>query len=72
MVIYVMTQAEGELADIIWEAEPVPSGSLVKLAAENYNGSLPGFVAAFLKHRKLSRQEIEELERMIEDYKEEQ
>ena len=121
MVIYVMTQAEGELADIIWEVEPVPSGSLVKLAAErlgwkksttytvlrkicengifqnegsivtsrmskeeyarkkgenyleeNYNGSLPGFVAAFLKHRKLSRQEIEELERMIEDYKEEQ
>lgn len=37
---------------------------------ENYNGSLPGFVAAFLKRKKLSRAEIEELARMIEEYKE--
>ena len=38
---------------------------------ENYNGSLPGFVAAFLKRKKLSRREIEELAQMIEEYKEE-
>lgn len=120
MVTYVMTQAENELAQIIWEQEPLPSGKLVGLAAErlgwkksttytvlrkicengifqnegamvtsrmsreeyarrkgenyleeNYNGSLPGFVAAFLKHKKLNRKEIEELEKLIEDYKEE-
>lgn len=116
-MIYVMTEAEMQLAEIIWEREPVGSGALVKLAAErlnwkksttytvlrkicendifqnenavvtakmsreeyarrkgelyleeNYNGSLPGFVAAFLKKKKLSRQEIEELSRMIEEY----
>ncbi len=119
MVIYVMTEAEMQLAQIIWEKEPLPSGELVKLAAErlnwkksttytvlrkicendifqnkdaivtslmsseeyarqkgerylaeNYNGSLPGFVAAFLKRKKLSKKEIEELSQLIEEYKE--
>lgn len=119
MVVYIMTEAESLLAELIWEKEPVGSGELVKLAAErlewkksttytvlrkiceneifvnqdsvvtsliskeeytrlkgeryleeNYNGSLPGFVAAFLKKQKLSKKEIEELAQMIEDYKE--
>ncbi len=121
MLIYMMTEAEMELANIIWEQEPVGSGELVKLAAErlnwkksttytvlrkicengifrneqsvvssvmskeeyarrkgenyleeNYGGSLPGFVAAFLKKKKLSRTEIEEIARMIEEYRDEE
>ncbi|MCD7863886.1 MAG: BlaI/MecI/CopY family transcriptional regulator [Lachnospiraceae bacterium] len=121
MLIYMMTEAEMELANIIWEQEPVGSGELVKLAAErlnwkksttytvlrkicengifrneqsvissvmskeeyarrkgenyleeNYGGSLPGFIAAFLKKRKLSRTEIEEIARMIEEYRDEE
>lgn len=119
MVIYVMTEAEQQLAEIIWENEPMGSGQLVKLAAEqlnwkksttytvlrklcdqeifqnenavvtslmsreeytrrkgeryleeNYHGSMPRFVAAFLEKHKLSRKEIEELAQMIEDYRE--
>lgn len=119
MIVYLMTEAEQQLAQIIWEHEPVGSGQLVKLAAEqlrwkksttytvlrkiceneifqnqdsivislmsreeyarrkgeryleeNYNGSLPGFVAAFLKKRKLSQKEIQELAKMIEEYRE--
>lgn len=120
MIIYVMTQAENDLAQLIWEKEPIRSGELVKLAAErlgwkksttytvlrkicengifqnqdttvtsrmtkeeyarrkgenyleeNYHGSLSGFVAAFLEHKKLNRKELEKLEQMIESYKEE-
>ena len=120
-VIYVMTEAEMQLAEIIWEYEPIGSGKLVRLAGEklrwkksttytvlrkicsndifqnenavvcskisreeyirqkgeryldeNYNGSLPSFVAAFLKKRKLGKKEIEELAQMIEDYRDEQ
>lgn len=120
MIVYVMTEAEMQLAQIIWENEPLSSGELVRLASErlnwkksttytvlrkicengifqneksvvtsrmsqeeyarrkgenyleeNYNGSLPGFVAAFLKKKKLSRKEIEELAQMIEEYREE-
>ena len=36
---------------------------------EHYNGSLPKFVAAFMNKKKLKRSEIEELAKMIEDYK---
>lgn len=121
MLIYLMTEAEMELAELIWEHEPLGSGELVKLAAEklgwkksttytvlrklcengifqnektvvsarmsrdeyvrrkgeryldeNYGGSLPGFVAAFLKRKKLSKKEIEELAQMIEEYREDE
>ena len=117
MLTYIMTQAENELAQIIWESEPVQSGQLVKLAQqrlgwkksttytvlrkicengifknedtivtsmmsreeyagrkgenyleENYNGSLPNFVASFLQHKKLNRKELEELEQLISKY----
>ena len=119
MVVYIMTEAENLLADLIWEKEPIGSGELVKLAAEklewkksttytvlrkiceneifvnqdsvvtslmskeeytrmkgerylqeNYNGSLPGFVAAFLKRQKLSKKEIEELDNIIAECEE--
>ena len=120
MVVYVMTDAEMQLAQLIWDNEPLASGELVKLAAvkldwkksttytvlrkicengifqnqgsmvtslmsreeyirmkgeryleENYGGSLPGFVAAFLQKKKLSKKEVEEMAKMIEDYREE-
>ena len=38
---------------------------------EHYNGSLPKFVAAFINKKKLKRSEIEELAKMIEEYKKE-
>lgn len=121
MLIYLMTDAEYELAQLIWKHEPLGSGELVKLAAErlgwkksttytvlrkicengifqndnalvsarvskeeyarlkgeryleeNYGGSLPGFVAAFLRKKKLSRKEIEELAQMIDAYEPEE
>lgn len=37
---------------------------------EHYNGSLPKFVAAFMNKKKLERSEIEELAKMIEEYRE--
>lgn len=119
MVVYIMTEAENQLAELIWRYEPITSGELVKLAGldlnwkksttytvlrkiceneiftnqetvvtsliskeeytrlkgerylqENYNGSLPGFVAAFMKRRKLSKKDIEELAELIENYEE--
>lgn len=37
---------------------------------ETFGGSLPAFLAAFTKRKKLSALEIEELRRMVNDYKE--
>lgn len=36
-----------------------------------YNGSLPKMIAAFMKSRRLSTEQIEEIEKMIETYREE-
>ncbi len=37
---------------------------------ESYNGSLPQFLAAFTRRKKLSSGEIKEIEKLINDYKE--
>ena len=37
---------------------------------ESFGGSLPAFLAAFTSKKKLSDSEIAELQRMIDDYKE--
>lgn len=37
---------------------------------ESFGGSLPGFLAAFTSRKKLSRKEIEELKKIIEDCEE--
>ncbi|HZK02116.1 MAG TPA: BlaI/MecI/CopY family transcriptional regulator [Anaerovoracaceae bacterium] len=38
---------------------------------ETFEGSLPRFVAAFTRNKRLSEKEIEELQRLIEEHKEE-
>lgn len=38
---------------------------------ENFGGSLPAFLAAFVNGKKFSRKEIEELQKVIEQMKEE-
>lgn len=110
-----MGNLESRFADIIWDNEPLPSGQLVKMAAEalrwkpstsytvlkrlcargifqnqsgtvtsllsrddfyamqseqfleeTFDGSLPAFLAAFGKRKKLSDSEVEELKALID------
>ncbi|MBT9775302.1 BlaI/MecI/CopY family transcriptional regulator [Clostridium sp. MCC353] len=46
------------------EVQKYESEAVVK---KNFNGSLPAFLTAFLKDRELSREEAEEIRKMIED-----
>ncbi len=39
---------------------------------ENYSGSMPKFLAAFMDQRKLSRKQLEEIKEMIARYEEEE
>ena len=41
-----------------------------RFVEETFSGSLPGFLAAFTRRRGLSRQEIEEIRKMIADFEE--
>ena len=38
---------------------------------ETFHGSLPAFIAAFTSHKKLSPKEADEIQRMIDRFKEE-
>ncbi len=41
-----------------------------KFVDETFDGSLPAFLAAFTKRKRLSENEIEELRKLVENYKE--
>ncbi|MCQ2452018.1 MAG: BlaI/MecI/CopY family transcriptional regulator [Oscillospiraceae bacterium] len=41
-----------------------------RFVEDAFDGSLPAFLAAFMSHKKISSQEVEEIQRMIETYKE--
>ena len=41
-----------------------------QFVGETFGGSLPAFLAAFTSRKKLSEKEIEEIRKMIEDFKE--
>ncbi len=41
-----------------------------RFVQETYGGSLPKMIAAFMSRKKLSRQQVDEIQRMIDDYEE--
>ena len=41
-----------------------------KYVSDNFNGSLPAFLAAFTARKKLSESEVEQLKRMVAEYEE--
>lgn len=51
--------------------DEVQAAEIDELVEKTFEGSLPAFVAAFTKHKKLSPDEISEIRQMIDSYKEE-
>lgn len=45
------------------------AAELNEMVEKTFEGSLPAFVAAFAKTRKLSEEEIDAIQRMIDDYR---
>lgn len=41
-----------------------------KFVEETYDGSLPAFIAAFMSHKKISGADVDEIQRMIDKYRE--
>lgn len=42
-----------------------------KVIGENFDGSLPAFIAAFASRKKLSSKEVDEIQKMIDKFREE-
>lgn len=51
--------------------DEVQAAEIDELLEKTFEGSLPAFVSAFTKHKKLSLEQIEEIRRMIDSYEEE-
>lgn len=49
--------------------DQVQTAQLDELVEKTFEGSLPAFVAAFTRHQKISRNEIDEIQAMIDRYR---
>ena len=51
--------------------EQVQTAELNEMMEKTFEGSLPAFIAAFSRHRKLSKKELDVVQKMIDDYRKE-
>lgn len=58
----------GVVTSLVSKAEFIASKS-EKFVEDTYEGSLPAFIAAFMSHKKISKSEIDEIQKMINEYK---
>ena len=63
-------QNQDALVSVLIPKEKVQAEESEYFVERTFEGSLPGFLAAFLGGRTLSEQEAEKLKQMIEDHKE--
>ena len=48
--------------------EQAQASRLEEMVEETFEGSIPAFIAAFSRSRKLTKQEVQELRQLIDDY----
>ena len=49
--------------------EQIQASQLKEMVEKTFEGSLPAFIAAFAKHQKLTEQEIDEVQNMIDSFR---
>jgi len=62
---------ENGLVTALVSKEAAQASEIDELVEKKFEGSLPAFVAAFMKHRRITAEEYEEVERLIADYRKE-
>ncbi|MBQ8995659.1 MAG: BlaI/MecI/CopY family transcriptional regulator [Oscillospiraceae bacterium] len=65
-------QNDGGTVTSLVSREEYHAGQGVQMVEEAFNGSLPSFVAAFMNRQKISAEEIERIQKLIDSYKEEE
>ena len=64
-----MLKNENATVTSLVSKEDVQVAELDEMVERTFEGSLPAFVAAFTKHRKLSDKEIDAIQQMIDAYR---
>lgn len=62
---------ENTVVTALISKEEAQVSRLDEMVEETFEGSMPAFIAAFSKSKKLSRQEVEQLQALIDSYGEE-
>lgn len=61
---------ENTVVSALVTKDEVQAAEIDELVEKKFGGSLPAFVAAFAKHQRISREEIDEMQRMIDRFRE--
>lgn len=61
---------ENTIVRSIVTKEEAQESRLAEMMEETFEGSVPAFIAAFSRSRKLTKQEIQQLKDLIDDYQE--
>ena len=60
---------ENSVVTSLVSKDAVQAAEIDELVEKKFEGSLPAFVAAFTKHKRISEAEIDEVQRMIDRYR---
>ena len=61
---------ENTVVSALVSKDEVQAAEIDELVEKKFGGSLPAFVAAFTRHQRISREEIDEVQRMIDRFRE--
>ncbi len=59
---------ENTIVSALISKEEAQASRLDEMVEETFEGSMPAFIAAFSKSKKLSKEEVEQLQAMIDSY----
>ena len=62
---------ENTIVTTLISKEEAQNSRLEEMVEETFEGSMPAFIAAFSRSKKLTRQEVEQLKAFIDSYEEE-
>lgn len=60
---------ENTIVSSLVSKDEVQAAEIDELVEKKFEGSLPAFIAAFTKHRQISEKELDEVQRMIDQYR---
>lgn len=66
----VLKNEDGIVSSLI-SKEEFYSAKSERIIEDSYKGSLPAFIAAFTSNKKLSKEEVDEIQKLIDDFKRE-
>lgn len=62
-------KSENTIVTSLYSREDIQAAESVNIVEKTFSGSLPSFIAAFTKEKKLSKKDIDEIQKMIDSYK---